>query len=647
MKKFFLITALSVLGAYLYAQNTKKEEIEIQEVVVTATRTTRKLKDVPITTSVISSKTIEKSNFVNFKDFLEQEITGLNFENHANTANINMMGLGAKYVLFLIDGERMAGETLDNVDYNRINISNIERIEIVKGAASSLYGSNAIGGVINIITKKPKRGLDANISARYGSFNETNGNVFVGTQQEWGMASISASYKSKDPYLLKDKAPVSYIYDDGRVVQNSLGQTIIAGYFDYGVNPKASINITPKIRLDLSSSYYFKERNTGDTEAKRVRAQYTDFSNAGKLNVQLSENKNLSISASYGIYEKFDRYLLLKSKEKNYENTIWRASAIYDQKIGKKHSLILGGEFLSEELLSFMFSSADGKKDAQTYSIFTQQEWEIVPKFTLVTGGRYDYHSEFNGHLTLRLSGMYRWNDNITLRGGYAGGFRSPTLKELYTDWYHPYGGGFHISGNTGLKVEKSHNFNLSSDINLKKLNITFVGQYSYIKDKITTQWQEQSRDTLRYVNLENAKIISTEISASYRMLKDNLFLKGGYSFSHDFNQKQQQIRPHTITARAEYTPNFIGKYAPTISFSGKYFSGLDIYTTDFESKEYRVHYNPYSIWRLGLNFNLPLSLQMSAGIDNIFDYQPKSAGFYTSTSPGRTYFVGLKWSAK
>lgn len=640
MKKKFLVIIFGIFNVHLFAQNTEKEEIEIQEVVVTATRTERKLKDVPIITSVISSKMIEKSNLMNFKDFLEQELAGINFEKHGNTAAINMMGLGAKYILFLVDGERMAGETLDNIDYSRININNIERIEVVKGATSSLYGSNAMGGVINIITKNPKQKFDANISARYGSFNEFNGNVFLGTKQKWGTASISASYKRKDPYILKDKTPILYHYDNGKVVQNPLGHTYIAGYFDYGVNPKASIYITPKMRLDLSSNYYLQERNTGDEEAKKLRNQFTDFSNSAKLNIQLSESKNLNLSANYGIYEKYDRYLFLNSKNKNYENTIWRASAIYDQKIGKKHSLILGGELLSESLFSFMLNN--DKKDAQTYSVFAQQEWNIVPKFTLVAGGRYDYHSGFDGHFTMRFSGMYRLNEKITLRGGYAGGFRSPSLKELFTDWAHSYAGNFRISGNTALKVEKSQNFNLSSEVNFQKFNMTFVGQYSHIKDKITTQWQ--GRSILQYQNLENAKIMSAEVLASYRF--NDLFLKGGYVFSHDFNEKQQQVRPHTITARAEFTPYFMGKYAPSISFSGKYFSGVDIYSTDYRAGQYKVHYNPYSIWRVGLHFDLPSSFQITAGIDNIFDYQPKYSGFHTSISAGRTYFVGIRWKS-
>lgn len=640
------ILVLCILGIFssLYSQKDKVNEIE--EVVVTATRTERRLKDVPITTTVISSQMIQKSQVSNFKDFLERELAGVSFSNHGNSPAINMLGLDAKYLLFLVDGERMAGETFDNIDYNRINLDDIERIEIVKGASSSLYGSNAIGGVINIITKKPKKDIETSLSARYGTFNEKIGNIFLGTKQKWGAVSLSASYKTREPYLLRDKTPLVKTFANELKDAEKLNEYYIAGYYDYGVNPKLSLLLNSKIKLDISTGFYFRERNQGGEEAKKLREQYSDYANSAKLNIQLSDNKNINISGSYGIYEKFENYLLLKSKEKKYENSIWRASVIYDQKMWDKHSLVLGGEFLSEELLSFMFSSANSKKNAQTYAIFTQQEWALSQGLTLVSGLRYDYHSEFEGEFTWRFSGMYKMGGNVTLRGGYSGGFRSPNLKELYTDWYHPNGGGFQIIGNTDLKVEKSHNFTLSSDMDWGKLNITAIGQYSQIKDKITPIWTNSSMDVLRYTKLQEANILSAEVLATYKFAEEFL-IKGSYAFTRDFNEERQLTRPHTLTARLEYSPNLFGKYTPMISFSGKYVSGVDIYNEDITRGKYRVYYGPYSIWRLGMYLDLPFSLQVSTGIDNLFNYQPQFVGSHSSISSGRTYFIGVKWNLR
>lgn len=627
----------------------------LDQVVITATRTERKLKDVPITTQVITSKTIEKSQLANFRDFLEQELAGVEFTNNGGYANINMMGLGGKYVLFLIDGERMAGETFDNIDYNRIDMNNIERVEIVKGASSSLYGSNAIGGVINIITKKPKKPLQMSASALYGSNKDQNYNLSVGTKQNWGSLGLSVFYKSREPYLLEDTEPIKQEFENGDIVEQSLSKTYVAGYTDYGFNPKVSIIITPKITTEINSGVYFQERNSGGLDGYKVRDQFYNYRNAMKTTFQLREKSNLILSGSFDNYQKSDFYKLLNKKEKNYENQIWRVGAIYDQQLFNKHTFIFGGEAFSENLLTFMFTSegAEATRNAQNYSAFTQQEWKLAETFTLVTGARLDYHSQFKSNPTFRLSGMYKVNDDITLRGGYSGGFRAPTLKELFTDWFHPYGGGFQIIGNTEMKAEKSNNFNISSDFNFKKLDITLIAQYSKINNKINANWI--ANDTVQYVNVGKAKVLSGDISLTYQLRKD-LLLKGAYTYVYESPQKRSVTRPHTATLRADYSPKIANKFSPTLSFSGKYFSSMNTYGTvdisdtdnttgiDSNTEEYKIYYEPYAIWRLQLATPLWFGFTASAGINNLFNYKTKFSSFYSNISPGRTYYIGLKW---
>lgn len=660
MLKKLIILPLIFLSNILWSQtenlSEKQEQYkDIEQVVVTATRTERKLKDVPVTTQVITSEAIEKSKMANFRDFMEQELGGVEFTNNGGHANINMMGFGGKYVLFLIDGERMAGETFDNIDYNRIDMNNIERVEIVKGASSSLYGSNAIGGVINIITKKLKKPLQISASALYGSNKDQNYNLTFGTKQKWGSAGFSAFYKSRDPYLLTDTEALKQEYTHGNIVEQKLSSTYIAGYTDYGFSPNVSIKITPKIQTEINTGFYFQERNTGGLDGFKVRDQFHNFRTGMKTSFQLRENSNLVVSGSYDEYQKFDFYKLLNQKDKNYENKIWRVGSIYDVQLFGKHSLVAGAEAFSEDLLTFMFVSdgSGAKRDAQNYSLFTQQEWKLADAFTLVTGARYDYHSQFKGHPTFRLSGMYKVNKNMTLRGGYSGGFRAPTLKELYTDWFHPYGGGFQIIGNNNMKAEKSNNFNISSDLNFKKLNITLMAQYSKIQDKINANWV--SSDTVQYINVGKTDVFSSEVSLSYRLRK-SLLLKGAYTYVYENPQKRSITRPHTATVRADYTLDFLKKYAPTISFSGKYFSSMNTFGTaditdidnttgiDTHTEEYKIYYEPYSIWRLQLSAPLLFNFTASAGINNLFDYKTKFSSFYSSISPGRTYYIGLKW---
>ena len=322
------------------------------------------------------------------------------------------------------------------------------------------------------------------------------------------------------------------------------------------------------------------------------------------------------------------------------ENEIWRTSSQYNQNLFKKHTLVAGGEVLSEKLLNFMFKneSTGGRENAQTYSAFTQQDWVINPAVTLVTGARMDYHSIFKQYFTFRLSGMYRFDETMTIRAGYSGGFRSPTLKELYTNWFHPWGGGFQLMGNKNLRPETSDNFNVSIDFNFKKLNLTFITQYSKIKDKINLRGN--IGDTLRHVNFHgNTDVLSSEVSAIYKLNK-NFHFKGSYSY-YDIGKRRSENRPHTLTFKAEYIPS-AKYYIPSIIISGKYLSRTKIYDDDSSSF---VSYAPYSIWRLQLALKLPLGFTLTGGINNIFDYTADKVGFYSSVDIGRTFYLGLKWN--
>ena len=151
----------------------EEDAIGMETVVVTGTRTPKLLKDAPIVTRVITADDIRKADATNIGDLLQAELPGIEFSYSMDQqTSLDMQGFGGNAILFLVDGERLAGETLDNIDYSRLNLDNVERIEIVKGAASSLYGSNAVGGVINIISKETEEPWNLNLNGRYGSHND-------------------------------------------------------------------------------------------------------------------------------------------------------------------------------------------------------------------------------------------------------------------------------------------------------------------------------------------------------------------------------------------------------------------------------------------------------------------------------------------
>ena len=559
---FFKVSIKRNEKNYIFAL-CKNKEIEVGEVVVTATRRERNLKNVPITVQVITAEEIQKSQAPDFQSFLENEFSGINFTNEGGMPNINMMGFGGKYVLFLMDGERMAGETFDNIDYDRIDLENIERIEVIKGASSSLYGSNALGGVINIITKDAQKPLELSANYLYNTQEDHKTNLSVGTKQRWGSVRVPVFYNFRQPYIIVDKEPLK-TYKNGVPHYSQMGELNVAGFTNYGASPKLTFDLSPKWNLSLAPSYYFSERNAGTQSSKKLRDRYYNYSGALKSDYKITDSKTLSLSAAYDRYDKYKYYVLLNEKDKSYENSILRVGGQYNQNIKEKHSLVAGAEVNSDELLSFRFTNSgeEAKKNAQNYALFTQQEWALSEDFTLVTGVRMDYHSLFQQYLTYRLSGMFKI-DAFTLRGGYASGFRSPTLKELYTNWFHPWGGGFQIMGNKKLTPETSHNTTFSVDFNAKKWNITAITQFSKVKDKIALYWS-RSKDTIRYVNhAGNTDIISSELSGTYRPSR-YFRLKGSYAYYVSSNSRSD-VRPHTFTAKVEYVEQSDLKYLPNV----------------------------------------------------------------------------------
>lgn len=154
--------------------------VNMEDVVITATRTPLPLKKTPVITRVITARDLESRGVATIQEALENELAGVEFHQAGYGTSLSLQGLDARYVLFLVNGERMAGETYGNIDYARIPVSNIERIEIVRGASSVLYGSNAMGAVVNIITKMPQKQVEVNASLRYGTPYQDNRSETLG-----------------------------------------------------------------------------------------------------------------------------------------------------------------------------------------------------------------------------------------------------------------------------------------------------------------------------------------------------------------------------------------------------------------------------------------------------------------------------------
>ena len=212
MKRRILCLVLSVVAVSRgFAAETGKVSAlppdslsyNMNEVVVTATRTPLMLKDTPIITRVITAKDIQRRGVATLQQALEGELAGVEFHQAGYGSSLSFQGLDARYVLFLVDGERIAGETYGNIDYARIPMDNIARIEIVRGASSVLYGSNAMGAVVNLITRMPVQKYEINASLRYGTPFQRNGGD-----------SLAGSATPRDSRFYRDKLDLPNLKGD-------------------------------------------------------------------------------------------------------------------------------------------------------------------------------------------------------------------------------------------------------------------------------------------------------------------------------------------------------------------------------------------------------------------------------------------------
>lgn len=612
-------------------------QIQLDAVVVTGTRTPKMLKDVPVVTTVISSREIEKTGSLTIADVLQSEIPGVEFGRQMDGQVVmNMQGMGGTDILFLIDGERMAGESMNNIDYERLNMDNVERVEIVRGAGSALYGSNAIGGVVNIITKEAEEPWSLDVNARYGSNNEQKYGATLGFDREKFNSVTNLSYKSIDTYTLQDRDSAGDV-------------SIIYGGRNINANQSFRYDFLPGLYLKVRGGFYHRERDYSQTRKNR----YMDGSAGAVLDYSVTGKAHLRLDYAFDLYDKFNFYPraeLLTHEYRNMQNT---ADLQFDYRFSETNILTVGAEYFNETLMSNQFdTTADGNwmnYMAHTAVLFAQHDIRFREKWFLVYGARMDYTSPYRlPHLSPKLSLMYKIKP-VSLRFSYAGGFRSPSLKERYSNYDMGGQGWFIIYGDPDLRPEKSQNVMLSLEYARKAASFTASGYYSYTRDKITTVYN-QAQDTAFYRNVNRSHTAGFDANL---MLKFpyGFGLKLSYAYVYDM-QKEGGVnvsyaRPHTGVARFDY---HFGKdwYSLGVSLTGRVLSALNtVAATGEENPDgtlvyEQVRYPAYTIWKLNVNQRFLDAFNLNIGLDNLFNYKAQNYDLVSSVSPGLTFYVAL-----
>lgn len=612
----------------------KEKSVDLDMVVITGTRTPKLLKNSPIITKVITESDIKKIDATNIGGLLQSELPGIEFSYSMNQqVSLNMQGFGGNSVLFLIDGERVAGETLDNIDYNRLNMDNVARVEIIKGAASTLYGSSALGGVVNIITKEPSEKWSANLNSRFGTYNDRRHGGNASFSLGKFSSSTSIQHTFQDGYSMENKPQVD---ENGKV---TIDTTQLYGSKTWNFKEKMVYRINNKIKLIGRAGYYFRQRDSQPISKDRYRG----FSGGLRGNYNINDKNNLELAYSFDQFDKSTYNSVTEYDVKNYSNVQNSARGLYNHIFDKTKILTLGGDFMRDYLMSYQFKD-NGSYHQYVSDVFAQFDWTPIDNFNILTGLRYDYFSDDNiNRVTPKIGLMYRVG-NCSLRGSYAGGFRAPSLKEMYMVF--DMASVFMIYGNPDLKSETSDNFTLSTEYTNSYYNLSVTGYYNRVNNRITTAWDQALKGQV-YTNIDKIDITGLDVNASAKF-PCGVGARFSYAYTHEKIKKGEPLvsstRPHTATARLEYGKSW-KDYGFNIMLNGRYLSRVtsDEYTdlTSY-SQTQRVSYSPYSIWKLSLLQTIYKGIDLTLAVDNLFNYTPSVYNFNSPYTKGTTFSIGV-----
>lgn len=649
----------------------KEDDLGINEVVVTGSRTARPIKRSPVTTQVLGGKALVDAGYSNLQQALQQETPGLNIQKVGFGNEISMQGLDARHVLFLMDGERMTGDMAGNLDYERFNLHAIDRVEIVKGASSTLYGSRAAGAVINLITKKTDKPLSIDAGIRYGQMNERNykhpqpkdflymfeQNADRPNLQSWVSAGFKAGkftsqtdvwysesdafymYQAENDKKVYTKESNPFLPHDIIVVSNAVRPPMgIEGKEHITVSQKLYYNPNPNLSVLVYGSSFFM--NTYDLIQDMTFSQARDWTAGTKVTYHVKDWFSVTGSLHADFYDRFKRHERIDKRQKDYESSIYQPRLTVTSNYFNGHSLILGMEHTSDELTSDRFSG-NANHDLKTRALketeyFLQDEWTINPRWMISAGIRTNFSKAFGFMGMPKVAAKYSPDKHWSLRANYSMGYRSPSIKELFFNWDHL--GMFMIRGNENMRPEKNNYFSLGAEYSNDRLFVSGTAYGNYFRDKIEGVWRIYDMQyNFEYTNLSQQRLLGLEVLARWSVL-DCLTLNGTYSFVDVSKNKGIQVNttsPHAATASMDY--KYMKKnYRLNAVFSASYMGGkkFDVQDRVFvkeENKSYDAYFRcdlpQYVLCNLSVSQTFWNKVKLTLGMDNLFNYVPKTLG--------------------
>lgn len=693
---------------------TKEADTELGEIVVTASGSGVNIKNAPASISVISESEIKRQPVTSIGELIGKEPgvsggTGMNAEG----SKIKLRGLPAEYSLILIDGRRIGNSSrvsyrpdLARQDLDWISPEAIQRIEVVKGPMSSLYGSDAMGGVVNIITKKIPQEWSGSATINYKAPSDST----AGDTIQTGITVAGPILENLGARLTV--AQTQRDADSGLQGDDFADST--TGIKNQNIDGKLSWEIVEGHTLDVFGTYG-KQINTNPTYAEGATTSEFWLGGEGEKDTTVTRRYGMAWDGEYewgssalsvyrNEFEKPNEMVeiggVLSPTDQKNSQTVIDGKINTQFNLGVEHNLTVGGQWKKETLTNTRTlginsngaPSVDGQDhtgntnvEGKSWALFIEDTMKLTDKFNLTLGGRLDDDSRFGTQFSPRGYAVYNLTDNWTLKGGISRGFRAPDLVQTaagfatgsrgngcntqfgrYDAVSNPNGfrssnsiTGFvncYSTGNPDAKAEESTNYEFGFNFQNEKLNAGLTYFHTDFENKLITKpvkhtpssdinpaFQSRYPYGIWYTAVDNAD------KAVIRGLEGSLtwYINDQWSWKHNATyfietKNEETDMPLIDTPKFAYNTDLLWSPTDKLSVGANARYTGSQYKTEVSTPDVLEAY-----WTFGLNANYNISdnFTVRGGVSNMFNKQPEkdeSASADYHSIEGRTFFVGV-----
>jgi len=608
-KKILVVLISSAIETAWGASPVPPNQInKLDDVIVTATRTEMNTAEAPASVTVINRQEIEAKSGENIVDLI-RGTTGISLQGVGTGGRraLSLRGMNGNHTLILVDGNRIpsTNDTIGpNTDYQYdwIPTGSIERIEVVRGPMSVLYGADALGGVVNIITTKASKKLEGNFklsgNLANGEFdNDGDGHnaevnlsgsankklqFKLGLQQS-RRASVESKLKPNQSAIEgRNKQQVSLGLDLQPSEGNNINLDVIKGQEDRWYDTETRSKIAYQSQYDV-------EREMVTLGWKGSVGSTTPSLKVSKSTIDIVNNATNGVSAT---------------APQKLENTGFEGNISFS--LGQKHFITTGLEHRTEKLNND--NLAKGEEKAEFKSLYLQDEIDLTDNLVFTLGARLDDHNSFGNETSPRASIVWNTTDQLTLKASYGHGFHAPNIKQSSADYVFSLG-TIKVTGNPDLKPETNDVFELGANYSIGKFTLDTAIYDNKVKDLIELTGPITDRS---YANIDEARLKGAEVSTTVALRK-NLNLKTGYQYldAKDGDGNRLEHRPrHSLSSAI-----FWDKNSWKLNLGAEYLSGQII-----EHNRVSTDVPGYTVWNAGVKKVVNKYLNIGLNVKNLTD---------------------------